>query len=307
MALIVVGTMAFDAIETPFGKVDKIIGGSATYVAYTAANFVTPVQQVSIIGDDFPAAEVAELEKRGVDFAGVEKVKGKKSFFWSGKYHMDMNTRDTLVTDLNVLTDFNPVIPESYQGTEFLMLGNVDPELQLNVINQMKVRPKLIVMDTMNYWMASAMPKLKEVLKKVDALLVNDSEARELSGEFSLVKAARKIMQMGPKYLIIKKGEHGALLFHESLVFFAPALPLEEVFDPTGAGDTFAGGFIGHLARTKDLSFDNLKTAIIVGSAMASFCVEKFGPDRLRTLTRVEIDERIRQFVELVNFDIQLV
>ncbi|MBL7697061.1 MAG: sugar kinase [Chitinophagaceae bacterium] len=307
MALIVVGTMAFDAIETPFGKVDKIIGGSATYVAYTAANFVMPIQQVSIIGDDFPGNEVAELQKRGVDFAGVEKVKGKKSFFWSGKYHMDMNTRDTLVTDLNVLTDFNPVIPESYQGAEFLMLGNVDPELQLNVINQMKVRPKLIAMDTMNYWMASAMPKLKEVLRKVDALLVNDSEARELSGEYSLVKAARKIMQMGPKYLIIKKGEHGALLFHENLVFFAPALPLEEVFDPTGAGDTFAGGFIGHLARTKDLSFDNLKTAIIVGSAMASFCVEKFGPDRLRTLTRGEIDERIRQFVELVNFDIQLV
>lgn len=307
MALIVVGTMAFDAIETPFGKVDKIVGGSATYVAYTAANFVTPIQQVSIIGDDFPEEEVAELQKRGVDFAGVEKVKGKKSFFWSGKYHMDMNTRDTLVTDLNVLTDFNPVIPESYQGTEFLMLGNVDPVLQLKVIEQIKVRPKMIVMDTMNYWMASAMPKLKEVLTKIDALLVNDSEARELSGEFSLVKAARKIMQMGPKYLIIKKGEHGALLFHENLVFFAPALPLEEVFDPTGAGDTFAGGFIGHLARTKDLSFENLKTAIIVGSAMASFCVEKFGPERLKTLTRPQIDERIRQFVDLVNFDIQLV
>ena len=220
---------------------------------------------------------------------------------------MDMNSRDTLVTDLNVLTDFNPVIPESYQGTEFLMLGNVDPVLQLKVIDQMKVRPKLIVMDTMNYWMASAMPKLKEVLTKIDALLVNASEARELSGEFSLVKAARKIMQMGPKYLIIKKGEHGALLFHENLVFFAPALPLEEVFDPTGAGDTFAGGFIGHLARTRDLSFDNLKTAIIVGSAMASFCVEKFGPERLKTLTRPQIDERIRQFVDLVNFDIQLV
>lgn len=307
MSLIVVGTMAFDAIETPFGKIDKIIGGSATYVAYTAANFITPVQQVSIIGDDFPEEEVAELERRGVDFTGVEKVKGKKSFFWSGKYHMDMNTRDTLVTDLNVLIDFNPVIPESYQGTEFVMLGNVDPVLQLKVIDQMKVRPKLIVLDTMNYWMASAMPQLKEVLKKIDALLVNDSEARELSGEFSLVKAARKIMQMGPKYLIIKKGEHGALLFHENLVFFAPALPLEEVFDPTGAGDTFAGGFIGHLARTKDLSFENMKTAIIVGSAMASFCVEQFGPERLKTLTKPEIDERIRQFVDLVNFDIQLV
>jgi len=307
MSLIVVGTMAFDAIETPFGKIDKIIGGSATYVAYTAANFITPIQQVSIIGDDFPEEEVAELEKRGVDFAGVEKVKGKKSFFWSGRYHMDMNTRDTLVTDLNVLTDFNPVIPESYQGTEFLMLGNVDPVLQLKVIRQMKVRPKMIVLDTMNYCMASAMPNLKEVLLQIDTLMVNDSEARELSGEFSLVKAARKIMQMGPKYLIIKKGEHGALLFHENLVFFAPALPLEEVFDPTGAGDTFAGGFIGHLARTKDLSFENMKTAIIVGSAMASFCVEQFGPERLKTLTRPQIDERIRQFVDLVNFDIQLV
>jgi sugar/nucleoside kinase (ribokinase family) len=307
MSLIVLGTMAFDAIETPFGKVDRIIGGSATYVAYTAANFVTPVRQVSIIGEDFPKEELAELEKRGVDLSGVEMVKGKKSFFWSGKYHLDMNTRDTLVTDLNVLADFNPVIPESYQRTEFLVLGNVDPAIQLSVIGQLKERPKLIVMDTMNFWMEIAMPKLQEVLKKVDALLVNDSEARQLSGEFSLVKAARKILKMGPKYLIIKKGEHGALLFHENKVFFAPALPLEDVFDPTGAGDTFAGGFIAHLARTKDLSFNNMKTAIIVGSAMASFCVEKFGPDRLRTLTRAEIDERIRQFVDLVNFDIQLV
>jgi sugar/nucleoside kinase (ribokinase family) len=307
MSLIVVGTMAFDAIETPFGKIDRIIGGSATYVAYTAANFITPIQQVSVIGDDFPDEELAELEKRGVDLSGVEKVKGKKSFFWSGKYHLDMNTRDTLVTDLNVLADFNPVIPNSYQGTEFLMLGNLDPDVQLKVIDQLKERPKLIVMDTMNFWMEIAMPKLKEVLKKVDALLVNDSEARQLSGEFSLVRAAKKILKMGPQYLIIKKGEHGALLFHENNVFFAPALPLEDVFDPTGAGDTFAGGFIGHIARTKDLSFDNMKTAIIVGSAMASFCVEKFGPDRLRTLDKTQIDERIRQFVDLVNFDIQLV
>jgi sugar/nucleoside kinase (ribokinase family) len=307
MSVIVLGTMAFDAIETPFGKVDRIVGGSATYVAYTAANFVTPIQQVSIIGEDFPGEELAELEKRGVDLGGVEMVKGKKSFFWSGKYHLDMNSRDTLVTDLNVLTDFNPIIPANYQGTEFLVLGNVDPAIQLSVIEQLKERPKLIVMDTMNFWMEIAMPKLREVLKKVDALLVNDSEARQLSGEVSLVKAARKILKMGPKYLIIKKGEHGALLFHENLVFFAPALPLEDVFDPTGAGDTFAGGFIAHIARTKDLSFNNMKTAIIVGSAMASFCVEKFGPERLKTLTRPEIDERIRQFVELVNFDIQLV
>ena len=307
MSLIVVGSMAFDAIETPFGKIDRIVGGSATYVAYTATNFITPVQQVSIIGEDFPEKELEELEKRGVDLSGVEKVKGKKSFFWSGKYHLDMNTRDTLVTDLNVLADFNPVIPASYQGTEFLMLGNLDPVVQLKVIDQLKVRPKLIVMDTMNFWMEIAMPKLQEVLKKVDALLVNDSEARQLSGEYSLVKAAKKILKMGPSYLIIKKGEHGALLFHDDLVFFAPALPLEDVFDPTGAGDTFAGGFIGHIARTRDLSFSNMKTAIIVGSAMASFCVEKFGPDRLKTLNRAEIDERIRQFVDLVNFDIQLV
>jgi sugar/nucleoside kinase (ribokinase family) len=307
MSLIVVGSMAFDAIETPFGKVDKIVGGSATYVAHTASYFVRPIQQVSIIGEDFPKEELDQLAERGVDLSGVEQVKGKKSFFWKGKYHLDMNTRDTLTTDLNVLADFNPVIPESYQGTEFLMLGNLDPVVQLSVISQMKTRPKMIVLDTMNFWMEIAMPKLAEVLQQVDALLVNDSEARQLSGQFSLVKAAREIMKMGPKYLIIKKGEHGALLFHNDQVFFAPALPLEDVFDPTGAGDTFAGGFIGHLARTKDISFDNLKTAIIVGSAMASFCVEKFGPEKLRTLTKTEIDLRIRQFVDLVNFDIQLV
>ena len=307
MSLIVVGSMAFDAIETPFGKVDKIVGGSATYVAHTASYFVRPIQQVSIIGEDFPKVELDQLVERGVDLSGVEQVKGKKSFFWKGKYHLDMNTRDTLITDLNVLADFNPVIPESYQGTEFLMLGNLDPVVQLSVISQMKTRPKMIVLDTMNFWMEIAMPKLAEVLQQVDALLVNDSEARQLSGQFSLVKAAREIMKMGPKYLIIKKGEHGALLFHNDQVFFAPALPLEEVFDPTGAGDTFAGGFIGHLAKTKDISFDNLKTAIIVGSAMASFCVEKFGPEKLRTLTKTEIDLRIRQFLDLVNFDIQLV
>ena len=307
MSLFVVGSMAFDAIETPFGKVDKIVGGSATYVAHTASYFVRPIQQVSIIGEDFPKVELDQLVERGVDLSGVEQVKGKKSFFWKGKYHLDMNTRDTLITDLNVLADFNPVIPESYQGTEFLMLGNLDPVVQLSVISQMKTRPKMIVLDTMNFWMEIAMPKLAEVLQQVDALLVNDSEARQLSGQFSLVKAAREIMKMGPKYLIIKKGEHGALLFHNDQVFFAPALPLEEVFDPTGAGDTFAGGFIGHLAKTKDISFDNLKTAIIVGSAMASFCVEKFGPEKLRTLTKTEIDLRIRQFVDLVNFDIQLV
>jgi sugar/nucleoside kinase (ribokinase family) len=299
--------MAFDAIETPFGKVDQIVGGSGTYVAYAAGNFVTPIQQISIIGYDFPQEEMDELTKRGVSLEGVEIVKDKKSFFWSGKYHLDMNSRDTLVTDLNVLADFNPVVPDSYQGAEFLILGNLSPDIQMSVINQLTVRPKLIVMDTMNFWMDIAMDGLKEVLKKVDVLLVNDAEARQLSGELSLVKAARLIMDMGPKFLIIKKGEHGALLFHENHVFFAPALPLEEVFDPTGAGDTFAGGFIGHLAKTKDISFENMKTAIIVGSAMASFCVEKFGPERLKEITKADIDARLSEFVQLVNFDIDLV
>ena len=299
--------MAFDAIETPFGKSDKIIGGSGTYVAYAASNFVQPVQQVSIVGYDFPEEEMNELKRRGVELNGVEIVKDKKSFFWSGKYHLDMNTRDTLVTDLNVLADFNPVIPDNYQGTEFLMLGNLMPKLQKSVIQQLKERPKLIVLDTMNFWMESALDDLKEVLTMIDVLLVNDSEARELAHEFSLVKAARKILAMGPKYLIIKKGEHGALLFHNDQVFFAPALPLEDVFDPTGAGDTFAGGFIGHLAKTKDVSFENMKTGIIVGSAMASFCVEKFGPQRLKEITKEDIDKRLAQFHELVNFDIELV
>ncbi|RYY46133.1 MAG: sugar kinase [Chitinophagaceae bacterium] len=307
MSLITVGTMAFDAIETPFGKVDQIVGGSATYVAYAASNFVKPVQQISIVGYDFPQEEMDALKERGVQTEGVEVVADKKSFFWSGKYHIDMNTRDTLVTDLNVLEDFNPIVPEAYQGAEFLMLGNLMPKLQMSVIDQLKVRPKLIVMDTMNFWMDIALDDLKAVLKKVDVLLVNDGEARQLSEEVSLVKAAKKIMDMGPKFLIIKKGEHGALLFHENHVFFAPALPLEEVFDPTGAGDTFAGGFIGYLAKTKDISFENMKTAIIIGSAMASFCVEKFGPERMKEITKEDIDERLSQFVQLVNFDIDLV
>jgi sugar/nucleoside kinase (ribokinase family) len=307
MSLIAVGTMAYDAIETPFGKTDKIVGGSATYVAYAASNFVKPIFQVSIVGNDFAGEEMDELRSRGVSLAGVEIVQDKKSFFWSGRYHMDMNTRDTLVTDLNVLADFKPVVPESYQGSEFLMLGNLSPSIQISVIEQMRERPKLIAMDTMNFWMEIAMPELERVLKMVDVLLINDSEARQLSGQFSLVKAAREILTMGPKYLIIKKGEHGALLFHGTEVFFAPALPLEDVFDPTGAGDTFAGGFMGHLARTKDISFNNMKTAIIVGSAMASFCVEKFGATRLKEVTKREIDERIQQFVQLVNFDIELI
>jgi sugar/nucleoside kinase (ribokinase family) len=307
MSLIVVGSMAFDAIETPFGKSDKIVGGAATYIAWSASNFCKPVKQISVVGGDFPSDELNALKSRGVDLEGVQIKKDEKSFFWSGKYHLDMNSRDTLETQLNVLADFKPVVPESYQGADFLMLGNLLPAVQLSVIKQMKKRPKLIVLDTMNFWMETALDDLKEVLKEVDVLMVNDSEARQLSGEFSLVKAANKIMKMGPEYLIIKKGEHGALLFHGNYVFFAPALPLEDVFDPTGAGDTFAGGFIGHIARTKDISFENMKTAIIVGSAMASFCVEKFGTQRLTEITRADIDERIQEFVQLVNFDIALV
>jgi sugar/nucleoside kinase (ribokinase family) len=307
MSLIIVGSMAFDAIETPFGKVDKIVGGAALYAAYAAANFVKPVQQVSILGYDFPQEELNELKSRGVQLEGVDIIPDKKSFFWSGRYHEDMNSRDTLVTDLNVLADFNPKVPDSYQGSEFLMLGNLAPATQLSVIKQMKKRPKLIAMDTMNFWMEIALADLKEVLKQVDLLMVNDAEARQLTGQFSLVKAAKQILTMGPKYLIIKKGEHGALLFHQESVFFAPALPLEDVFDPTGAGDTFAGGFMGHLAKTGDISFDNMKRAIIVGSALASYCVEKFGPIRLKEITKEDIDSRLEQFKELVNFEFELV
>jgi sugar/nucleoside kinase (ribokinase family) len=302
MSLTVIGTMAFDALETPFGKVDRIIGGSATYVAWSASNFTNAIQQVSIVGGDFPQAEFDKLAARGVNFEGVEVVKDGKSFFWSGRYHMDMNTRDTLVTELNVLEHFNPQLPASYQNTEFLMLGNLVPAVQMSVINQLQNRPKLIVLDTMNFWMEVAMDDLKAVLKKVDVLMVDDGEARQLSGEYSLVKAAAKIHEMGPQFVIIKKGEHGALLFSKGEVFYAPALPLEEVFDPTGAGDTFAGGFIGHLAKTRDISFENMKSAIIVGSAMASFCVEKFGSERLQEITKEDIENRIRQFVNLVDF-----
>jgi sugar/nucleoside kinase (ribokinase family) len=306
MSLIVVGSMAFDAIETPFGKSDKIIGGAATYIAWSASNFTKPIKQISVVGGDFPEEELTALKARGVELEGVQIKKDEKSFFWSGKYHMDMNTRDTIETQLNVLENFQPVVPESYQDCEFLMLGNLAPAVQMSVIDQMKTRPKLIVIDTMNFWMEVALDDLKKLLSKVDVLMVNDSEARELSSEYSLVKAAKKIMQMGPKYLIIKKGEHGALLFNADQVFFAPALPLEDVFDPTGAGDTFAGGFIGHIARTKDISFENMKTAIIIGSAMASFCVEKFGTERLKEITKEDIDIRLQQFQDLVNFDIEL-
>lgn len=307
MSVTVVGTMAFDAIETPFDKTDKIIGGSATYVAYAASNFVQPVQQISIVGSDFPQDELKSLQQRGVKTNGVVIDPEKKSFFWSGRYHLDMNSRDTLITDLNVLADFDPQVPENYQESEFLMLGNLVPAIQQKVIEQFRTRPKLIVLDTMNFWIETAWEDLKKVFTMVDVLLVNDSEARQISGEYSLVKAAKKILKMGPKFLIVKKGEHGALLFHGNNVFFAPALPLEDVYDPTGAGDSFAGGFIGHLAKTKDLSFENMKTAIIVGSVMASFCVEKFGTERLKEVTKKDIGTRLNEFVQLVNFDIALV
>ena len=306
MSLVVVGSMAFDAIETPFGKSDKIVGGAGTYIAWCASNF-TPVKQISVVGGDFPQEELDALTNRNVNLEGVQIKKDEKTFFWSGRYHMDMNTRDTLDTQLNVLADFKPVVPESYQDCEFLMLGNLAPAVQASVITQLKKRPKLIVMDTMNFWMEIAMDDIKKTISMVDVLMVNDSEARELSGDYSLVRAAATIMNMGPKYVIIKKGEHGALLFHGNQVFFAPALPLEEVFDPTGAGDTFAGGFIGHIAKTNDISFENMKTAIIVGSAMASYCVERFGTERLRQITKPDIDARLAEFVQLVNFDIALV
>ena len=306
MSLVVVGSMAFDDIETPFGKSNKIVGGAATYIAWSASNFVDSIKQISVVGGDFPQEDLDALSERGVSLEGVQIKKDQKSFYWSGRYHLDMNTRDTLDTQLNVLADFNPILPESYQDCSILMLGNLVPAVQMSVIKQLKNRPKLIVMDTMNFWMEVAMDDLQKVIAEVDVLLVNDSEARELSAQFSLVKAAREIMKMGPKYLIIKKGEHGALLFHEDKVFFAPALPLEDVFDPTGAGDTFAGGFVGHLARTGDISFENMKNAIIIGSAMASFCVEKFGTTRLQEISKVDIDNRIKDFVNLVNFDITI-
>ncbi len=307
MSLLTVGTVAFDAIETPFGKTDKIIGGAATYISLAASYFHKPINMVSVIGDDFPEDALETLRKHGSNTDGIQVKKGEKTFFWSGKYHNDMNTRDTLATELNVLADFNPVIPEDYTDCEFLMLGNLTPAVQMAVINQLPTRPKLVVLDTMNFWMDIALDELKSVLKKIDVLTINDEEARQLSGEYSLVKAAQVILEMGPEYLVIKKGEHGALLFNGESVFFAPALPLEDVFDPTGAGDSFAGGFIGFLASTRDISFENMKRAIIFGSAMASFCVEKFGTERLIGLSQEEIDERVQDFIDLVQFDISLV
>lgn len=307
MSIIVVGTVAFDAIETPFGKTDKIVGGAATYISLAASYFTPKSHLISVVGDDFPRPFLNKLEGKGVNLDGLQIKEGEKSFFWSGKYHFDLNSRDTLITELNVLENFEPVVPESAQGCDYLMLGNLAPAVQLSVIRQMKKRPKLIVLDTMNFWMDIAMDELKAVIKEVDVLTINDEEARQLSGEHSLRKAARIILEMGPKYLIIKKGEHGALLFDKDNMFFAPALPLEDVLDPTGAGDTFAGGFIGFIARTGDLSFKNMKRAIVIGSAMASFTVEKFGTENVEELNNDMIDARIAEFVSLVDVNIVLV
>jgi sugar/nucleoside kinase (ribokinase family) len=307
MQLVTVGTVAFDRIETPFGIAEKVVGGAATYITLAASFFLEKQGLVSVVGDDFPEKVMAELRDRNVDLSGLEILADKESFFWAGRYHYDMNTRDTLETRLNVLLDLDPKLPQAYRSAPYVMLGNLDPKVQAKVLDQMQERPALVVMDTMNFWMDSAMADLKKVISRVDILTINDAETRQLSGEHSLVKGAQKILAMGPKYLVVKKGEHGALLFSKDRVFFAPALPLEDIVDPTGAGDTFAGGFIGYLARSGDHSFDNLKRAIIVGSTLASFCCEKFGIERLLTLTRDDIDRRIQQFVDLVDFDIELV
>jgi len=306
MSILVVGTVAFDAIETPFGKTDKIVGGAATYICLSSSFFTKKLNLVSVVGEDFPKETIQMLKEKNVNTKGLQIKEGEKTFFWSGKYHNNMNTRDTMDTQLNVLGNFEPIVPEEFKDSEFLMLGNLMPSVQKKVLDQMTKRPKLIVLDTMNFWMDLFMDDLKEALKEVDVLTINDEEARQLSGEYSLVKAAKVILAMGPKYLIIKKGEHGALLFNNKEVFFAPALPLEEVFDPTGAGDSFAGGFIGYLAKTNDVSFENMKRAVINGSAMASFCVEKFGTQKLTEINQDDVDARINEFVNLVKFNISL-
>ena len=304
--LIIVGTVAFDAIETPFGKTDKILGGAATFIGLAASQFNVDSAVVSIVGGDFPQKYLDLLSDRNVNIEGVEIVKEGKTFFWSGKYHNDMNSRDTLITELNVLAEFNPVVPESYKDAEIVMLGNLHPSVQMSVLEQMHNKPKLAILDTMNFWMDNALPELKEVISKTDVITINDEEARQLTGEYSLVVAARRIHDMGPKYVVIKKGEHGALLFHDDNVFYAPALPLEEVFDPTGAGDTFAGGFAGYLAKTNDVSFENMKNAVIYGSTLASFCVEKFGTERMIGLEHSEVHQRLKQFKDLTQFEIEL-
>lgn len=302
--LVIVGTVAFDAIETPFGKTDKILGGAATFIGLAAAQFKVDGAIVSIVGDDFPKEYITMLENRGLDVSSLEIVENGKTFFWSGKYHNDMNTRDTLITELNVLADFKPVVPEEYKDAKVVMLGNLHPIVQLAVIEQMNKKPNLVILDTMNFWMDTALEDLMKVIAKVDVITINDEEARQLTGEYSLVVAAKKIMKMGPEFVVIKKGEHGALLFFKDEIFYAPALPLKEVFDPTGAGDTFAGGFAGYLAKTEDFSYENLKKAIIYGSALASFCVEKFGTERMLNLEKEELYQRILQFKNLTQFDL---
>ncbi|HMQ46817.1 MAG TPA: PfkB family carbohydrate kinase [Saprospiraceae bacterium] len=306
MSLMTVGTVAFDDIETPRGRAEKVVGGAATYIALAASYFTPDIRMVSVIGDDFPQEELDHLSEKGIDLSGIQVKKGEKSFFWAGRYHENMNERDTLDTQLNVLADFDPHLPDHYRHTEFVMLGNLTPAVQQRVIEQMAVKPKIIALDTMNFWMNTAWDSLMEVLQMIDVLIINDEEAKQLSGEYSMLKAAHAILDMGPKYLVIKKGEHGALLFEGGNVFFAPALPLAEIFDPTGAGDTFAGGFMGYLAKTQEVSFENMKRAVIYGSAMASFCVERFGIERLKELSNKAIRERVAQFVDLVNFDAQL-
>ena len=304
--LLIVGTVAFDAIETPFGKTDKILGGAATYIGLAASHFNLDSAVISVVGGDFPDKHLKLLKNKNINISGIEIVKEGKTFFWSGKYHNDMNSRDTLSTELNVLADFNPVVPEKYKDADIVMLGNLHPLVQLSVLNQMESKPKLTILDTMNFWMDNTLEDLLVVIEKVDVITINDEEARQLTGEYSLKKAAKKIHSMGPKYVVIKKGEHGALIFSGSQVFYAPALPLEEVFDPTGAGDTFAGGFAGFLAASKNISFDNMKNAVIYGSALASFCVEKFGTQRMENLTKTEVNERLSQFESLTQFDIEL-
>jgi len=304
MSLVVVGSMAFDAIETPFGKTDKILGGAATYISLAASYFIQPVNAISIVGNDFTEDIMNDLRSKNISLEGVEVVSDKPSFFWAGRYHNDMNSRDTLVTELNVLADFDPKVPENYQDCEYLMLGNLTPDIQRQVIERLPKRPKLIALDTMNFWIESALDSLKQVLQMIDVIIINDEEARQLSGEYSLRRAARVIQNMGPQFVVIKKGEHGALLFNGDEIFSAPGLPLDEVFDPTGAGDTFAGGFIGHIASTGDTSFANMKRAIIMGSSLASFCVEKFGPEQLMNLTQQQIHGRVSQFVQLADFNL---
>jgi hypothetical protein len=304
--LLIVGTVAFDAIETPFGKTDKILGGAGTFIGLSASHFNLQSAIVSVVGDDFPQEYLDLLRARNIDISGLEVVKGGKTFFWSGRYHNDMNSRDTLATELNVLADFNPIVPENFKDADVVMLGNLHPIVQTGVLNQMTKKPKLVVLDTMNFWMDCALPELLEVIKRVDVITINDEEARQLSGEYSLVKAAKKIQTMGPKYVVIKKGEHGALIFHDEHIFFAPALPLADVYDPTGAGDTFAGGFAGFITQQGDISFDTMKTAIIQGSNLASFCVEKFGTERMLSLTKHEVNNRLKQFKALTQFEIEL-